>query len=507
QPGAAALPNAPATAQNAAAVPGATAAPAFQAQRITVTTDVVKATINTQGGVIERLELLKYRDKIDQAKNQVLFDNVAKHIYLGQTGLVGNDPMGTMPNHTTGFTVRPGTGAPDANGNTTLVLDAESGGVRLTKTYVFKKGDYTIDLRHDVANTGTAPVQPALYLQITHDGNKPEGDSYFNSTYTGPTLYTSQEHYQKLTFDELAKGKAEYAKKATDGWIAMSQHFFVSAFVPPQKAARENYAEPVPGETNLYRIGTRIPLGTVQPGTAVSNVAKLYSGPQDEKHLETIAPGLELVKDYGKFAVLSKPIFWVIDQMHRVIGNWGWTIVAFTVLLKLLFFPLSAAGFRSMARVKLVTPKLQAIRERYKDDPAKMNQATMELYKSEKINPLGGCLPLLVQMPVFIALYYVLQASVEMRGASWGWIPDLTISDPYFILPVLYIISMFVSTRLNPQPADPVQAKMMMAMPIIFGFMFFFFPAGLVLYWVVNNLLSIAQQWVITKKFDTGAAK
>jgi YidC/Oxa1 family membrane protein insertase len=246
----------------------------------------------------------------------------------------------------------------------------------------------------------------------------------------------------------------------------------------------------------------------VAPGATVSNTAKLYSGPQDEKLLESVSTKLDLVKDYGFLTIIAKPIFWVINQIHSVLGNWGWTIIAFTILIKLAFFPLSAAGYKSMAKVKLVTPKMQAIRERYKDDPAKMNQATMELYKTEKINPLGGCLPILVQMPVFIALYWVLQASVEFRGAPWiGWIHDLSQHDPWCILPVLYAISMYITTKLNPAPADPMQAKMMMWMPLAFSVMFFFFPSGLVLYWVVNNILSIGQQWVITKKFAEAPAK
>ncbi|MES2125823.1 MAG: membrane protein insertase YidC, partial [Pseudomonadota bacterium] len=278
--------------------------------------------------------------------------------------------------------------------------------------------------------------------------------------------------------------KADHATKATDGWFAVAQHFFVSAFVPADKAAREIFTKKV--DTNLYAIGTVQPLGAIAPGATLSNDAKLYSGPQDEKILEKVAPRLELVKDYGKLTIIAQPIFWVMDHLHALLGNWGWTIIAFTILIKLAFFPLSAAGYRSMAKLKVVTPKMQAIRERYKDDPAKMNQATMELYKTEKINPLGGCLPILVQMPVFIALYWVLQASVEMRGAPWlGWITDLTAPDPFYILPVVYAISMFITTKLNPAPADPVQAKMMLFMPLAFSVMFFFFPSGLVLYWVV----------------------
>ena len=489
-----------------AAVPGTPAAdgtaPApIQTKIVTVTTDVYKADIDTAGGVIRRLELLKYRDKIDPTRNQLLFhvDQAKGRTYLGQTGLTGNSPAGLMPNHNTPFVVTSGPTV-DANGQVQLVLQAEQGGVRLTKTFTFKRGDYVIGVRHDVTNVGTAAVSPSLYLQLQHDGSKPEGDTFFNSSYTGPTLYTSQDKYQKLTFDKIAKGSAEHATKANDGWVAISQHFFVSAFIPADKQQRDIYTKSL--GNNLFAIGTVQPLGTVQPGQTVSNDARLYSGPQEEKRLETVTPGLELVRDYGWATIIAKPIFWAMDQLHQMTGNWGWTIVAFTILIKLLFFPLSAAGYRSMAKMKTVTPKMQAIRERFKNDPVKMQQATMELYKSEKINPLGGCLPILIQMPVFLALYWVLQAAVEMRGAPWVlWIHDLTAPDPFFILPILYAISMFVTTRLNPQPADPVQAKMMMFMPLAFSVIFIFFPAGLVLYWVVNNLISMAQQYVITKKY------
>ncbi len=504
--GTAGVPGAPAQA-GAPAVPGQPAAPApARAERITITTDVVKAEVDTQGGVIRRLELLQYPDHFDKTKNQVLFDVAGNNTYLGQTGLIGATPAGVLPNHNTVFTARPGARTVDANGQVQLVLEAEQGGVKLTKTFTFKRGDYVIDVRHDVTNLTAAPVQPALYLQLQHDGNKPPGDSWFTPSFTGPTLWTPEEKYQKLTFEKIEKNSAEHPNKSTGGWVAISQHFFVSAFIPADNTAREIYTKKL--ATNMYAIGTTQSLGTVAPGATVSNTARLYSGPQEEKKLEHITPGLGLVKDYGMFAIIAKPLFWIMDHIHQLLGNWGWTIIAFTILIKLAFFPLSAAGYRSMAKMRVVTPKMQAIRERYKADPVKMQQATMELYKSEKINPLGGCLPILIQMPVFLALYYVLQASVEMRGAPWiGWITDLTQPDPWFILPVLYAISMFITAKLNPQPADPMQAKMMLFMPLAFSVMFVFFPSGLVLYWVVNNLVSIAQQWVITKKLAPATMK
>ncbi len=314
-------------------------------------------------------------------------------------------------------------------------------------------------------------------------------------------MYTDAERFQKLDFKKVEEGKEQHATKADNGWIAVVQHFFVSAFIPQDKTPREIYTKKV--DTNEYAIGTILPLGTIAPGATASMDAKLYSGPQETSLLEKVAPGLDLVKDYGKLTIIAEPLFWVMDQIHKILGNWGWTIIVFTILIKLAFFPLSAAGYRSMAKMKVVTPKMTAIRERYKSDPQKMNQAMMELYKTEKINPLGGCLPILIQMPVFIALYWVLQASVEIRNAPWiGWIHDLAAPDPWYILPVIYAISMYITTKLNPAPADPMQAKVMLFMPLAFSVMFFFFPSGLVLYWVVNNVLSIGQQWVITKKMS-----
>ncbi len=488
-------------------VPGAPAAAApVKTEVVTITTDVFKVDIDTRGGVIKRLELLKFRDKIDQTKNQLLMDVNEKGTYVAQTGLVNTVAGAVPPNHNTPFVALSGPRMLNDANELKLVLEAVQDNVKLTKTFTFKRGDYVIDMVHQVTNVGTTPISPLLYLQLQHHGNAPEGDSYFMSSYTGPTMYTSVNKYEKLQFKDIEKNKADHTKKANDGWIAMSQHYFVTAFLPPENVPRdiETRKESVP---NLYAIATKLPLGVIAPGATVSSDVRMYSGPQDENQLEKIAPGLELVKDYGWLVIVAKPIFWVMDKMHSYIGNWGWTIIAFTILIKLLFFPLSAAGYKSMARMKLVTPKMQAINEKYKGDPAKKNQAMMELYKTEKINPLGGCLPMLVQMPVFLALYYVLSASAEMRGAPWiFWITDLTQKDPLFILPVLYAISMYITTKLNPAPADPIQAKMMLFMPLAFSVMFMFFPSGLVLYWVVNNILSIAQQWVITKKFQDAAA-
>jgi YidC/Oxa1 family membrane protein insertase len=477
---------------------GATTSPS---ERITITTDVVKADIDTLGGQVTRLELLKHKDTVDPTKNTVLFDSSANRTYLGQTGLVG----GPFPNHKSPFVARPGPRALDGGKELQLVLESEQNGVKLIKTYTFRRGEYAIGVRHDVVNNTGAPINPSLYLQLARDGNKPEGESKLYMTFTGPAVYTDTEKFQKLSFEDIEKGKAKHVTKAENGWVSMVQHYFVSAFLPPANTPREIYTRKI--DNNLYAVGSILPVGTVAPGASASIESRLYSGPQESAVLEKTAPGFELVKDYGWLTIIAKPIFWLMDQIHKVIGNWGWTIIALTVLIKLAFFPLSAASYRSMAKMKTVTPKMQAIRERHKSDPQKMNQAMMELYKTEKINPLGGCLPIVVQIPVFISLYWVLLASVEMRNAPWlGWIHDLASPDPWYILPIVMAATMFIQTKLNPTPPDPIQAKVMMFMPIIFSVMFFFFPAGLVLYWVVNNVLSIAQQWVITRKIQAGQA-
>ena len=480
-------------------VPGVAVA---KAETITITTDLVKADIDTVGGELKRLELLKHPDTVDPSKNLVLFDSAVGHTYLAESGLIG----GAFPNHKTVFTAKPGARTLENGNEVQLVLEAQENGVKLTKTYTFKRGDYLIDLKHTVTNDGTVAINPSLYLQLLRDGNKPGGESHFYSTFTGPAVYTDAEKFQKLTFEKIADGKQQHATKSDNGWIALVQHYFVSAIIPPANAQRDIFTKKV--SDNLYAVGTILPLGTVAPGASVTMDASLYSGPQVASVLEKTAPGLELVKDYGWLTIIAKQIFWLMIHIHAFVGNWGWTIILLTMLIKAVFFPLSAASYRSMAKMKAVTPKMTAIRERYKGDPQNMNREMMALYKTEKINPLGGCLPIVIQIPVFISLYWVLLASVEMRGAPWlGWIHDLTAPDPFYILPVLMAVSMFIQTRLNPTPPDPVQAKVMMFMPIAFSVMFFFFPSGLVLYWVVNNVLSITQQWVITRKLQAGKAK
>ncbi|HYF58581.1 MAG TPA: membrane protein insertase YidC [Burkholderiaceae bacterium] len=490
-----------------APVPGA-AAPAAAAQPpVRLVTDVLALDIDPAGGEVQRAELLKYPDNESGATaNLVLFEEKPGHVYVAQTGLVGAAGQ-TLPNHRTPFVVEPGARelAPGADA-LVLRMSAEQGGVRVERTYTVRRGSYAIEVRNEISNRGAEPVRPTLYMQLTRDKRPPSNVAGIASTFVpigtyGPVVYTDAEKFQKVDFADIDKGGQSHAKSAKDGWIGFMQHYFVSAWVPKQGVERTIETTRLDGD--LYTVRVRQPLPEIAPGAATTAESTLYVGPQDQRVLSELAPGLDLVVDYGWLTVIAKPIFELLQFLHGIVKNWGWAIVLLTLIIKLAFFPLQAASYRSMAKMKKVGPKLQQLRERYGDDRVKLNQAMMEMYKTEKINPLGGCLPIVVQIPVFIALYYVLFASVELRGAPWlGWIRDLASPDPFYILPLLMAVSMFAQTKLNPTPPDPLQAKMMMWMPLIFSVMFFFFPAGLVLYWLVNNLFSIAQQWVVTRRIE-----
>lgn len=478
------------------------AKPARPAEIVTVTTDVLVAKVNAEGGVIQELELLKHRDNVDAEKHMQLFQVNENLTYVAQAGLTG----GAYPNHTTLYTIRPGNRTLDDGNEISLVMDAQQGNVRLTKTYTFHRDDYTIDVKLDVTNLGREPIDPSAYVQLVRDNSKPEGQSRWISTFTGPAVYSGEEKFQKLDFDKIAEGKAEFATQVDNGWVGMVQHYFVSAVIPKEGASRENFARKVGND--LFAFGSVIPVGTIAPGQTATTAVRLYAGPQESAVLESTAPGLELVKDYGWLTIIAKPIFWLMVQIHKEVGNWGWTIILLTVLIKLAFVPLSAASYRSMARMKQHMPKIMELKDRYKDDRARQNQVLMDYYKKEKINPIGGCLPVIIQIPVFISLYWVLLASIEIRNAPWlGWITDLAAPDPYYVLPVLMAISMFIQQKMSPPPPDRLQARLMMALPVVFSVTFFFFPSGLVLYWVVNNVLSILQQWWVTKRYEAGKIK
>lgn len=460
-------------------------------EKVVVTTDLMKIEFDSAGGIISRLELLKH-DGTD-GQPMVLFEHDAARSYMARSGLIGGD----FPNHTAQFAAEPGPRELGSANALTVTLSSEQNGVKLVKRYTMQRGSYVINTRFDVTNAGAAPINPTLYMELVRDSSEVEASKFY-STFTGPAVYTDADKFSKITFSDIEKGKAKVPAVSQDGWIAMVQHYFASAWIPEQAKPHNFYVQKI--DANLFRIGVQQPLGTLAPGATVSSDARLFAGPQEERMLESITPGLELVKDYGWLTILAKPLFWLLEKLHGFIGNWGWSIIALTVLIKLAFFPLSAASYKSMAKMKDVQPRMMAIRERHKGDPQATNKAMMELYRAEKVNPLGGCLPILIQIPVFIALYWVLLSSVEMRHAPWiGWIKDLSAPDPWYILPVVMAVSMFIQTKLNPTPPDPIQAKVMMFMPLVFSVMFFFFPAGLVLYWVVNNILSIAQQWQINR--------
>jgi len=482
-------------------------------ESVSIKTDLFVATVSTQGGDIIGLELNKYKSVEDKNKQFSLFE--AKHRYMAQSGLIGEG----LPNHKTIFTLTNGSRelAPEAK---TLQLRLEApvvDGVKVAKILTFNRGSYLIDVAYEIDNGSQKSVTADAYYQLQRDIESPAGESRTVSTYTGPAVYTESNKYQKISFSDIEKDKAKFNNKADNGWMAMVQHYFVSAWIPQEKLAREFYVRKLEGTTPpAVAAGVMVSAPVVAPGSKVSYSVSLYAGPQIQSTLDQLAKptaeggigakGLSLVVDYGWLTIVAAPIFWCLEFIHKFVGNWGWSIVLLTICIKALFFPLSAASYKSMAKMKTITPRMTALRERYGDDKAKLNVEMMNLYKTEKINPLGGCLPIVIQIPVFIALYWALLGAVEMRDAPWIlWIKDLSSQDPYFVLPVVMMATMFIQTRLNPTPPDPIQAKITMFMPLIFGVMFFWFPSGLVLYWVVNNTLSIAQQWQITRMMGGGA--
>ncbi len=493
------VPVAAATQQGASAVPGqpaSTAAPASR-ERVEVKTDLYRLTFDSEGGSLTHAELLQHIDMADKTRNFLLLDESVQRVYVAQTGLIG----GSFPTHKTLMTVVPGPRELlDGQDEITVRFESpDQGGLKLVKTWTIKRGAYDIAVRHEVVNTGTSPMSPQLYLQLVRDGNKPPGESSFYSTFTGPAVYTDAKKYQKVEFKDIESGKVDIPKDSPNGYVAMVQHYFATAWLLPDGVLRELFTRKV--DTNLYSVGMLTSLGSIEPGTSKTIDARLFAGPQVETQMEKLYPGLELVKDYGWLTILSKPLYWLLDQLHKLLNNWGWSIVALVLLLKIAFYWLNAKAYASMAKMKAINPKIMEMRERLKDKPQQMQQEMMRIYREEKVNPMGGCFPIMIQIPVFIALYWVLLSSVEMRNAPWiGWIRDLSTPDPYFILPLLMTVSSLLQTALNPAPPDPLQAKMMWFMPLIFSVMFFFFPAGLVLYWLTNNILSIAQQWLINTR-------
>ena len=484
----------------AVAAPEAAAPTASVGETFTVSTDLVTATISAQGSNLVALELSRYKEHDNKEKNFFLFD--ASHQYFAQAGLIGEG----LPTHRSVFKRVDGpTTLADGADELKIRLEADGqNGIKVAKILTFKRASYLIDVAWEITNGSGKAIAPQAYFQLQRDDVSPAGETKMVSTFTGPAVYTEAEKYQKVAFGDVADNKAKFAKTADNGWLAMVQHYFVSAWVPKDKVQREYYMRKLEG-SNVVQAGVIIPVSEIAAGAKGEASVKLYAGPQEQAALKEVAPGLDLVVDYGWLTVVAAPIFWALQFIHGLVGNWGWAIVVLTVILKGIFFPLSAASYKSMAKMRVLTPRLVQLKERYADDKQRLNQEMMKMYQTEKVNPLGGCLPILVQIPVFIALYWVLLGAVEMRDAPWIlWIKDLASADPLYILPVIMIVSMFVQTKLNPTPPDPIQAKVMMMMPFIFGIMFLWFPAGLVLYWVVNNILSIAQQWQITRMIEAG---
>jgi len=468
---------------------------------IQVQTDVFNLAIDPRGGDIVQLTLPKYPRRQDRPDVPFqLFDNGNERTYLAQSGLLGVN----APDQSSGRALWSSAQShyQMADGQAlTVDLTYEHNGIHFTKRFSFAPGHYEIKVSYLIDNQSAQPFSGNLFAQLKRDGSADPSSAGLASTatYLGAALWTPADPYKKLSLSDM--DKHAFKESMTGGWVAWLQHYFVTAWIADKNS--QNVLQTRKDGEGRYIVGFTGPAVAVTPGEQAETSATLYAGPKIQKRLKELSPGLELTVDYGFLWLLAQPIFWLLEHIHSILGNWGWSIIVLTLLIKLAFFPLSAASYKSMARMRAVAPKLQSLKERFGDDRAKMSAAMMELYKKERINPLGGCLPILVQMPVFLALYWVLLESVEMRQAPWlGWITDLSIRDPYFILPIIMGATMLIQQRLNPTPPDPMQARIMQLMPIIFTFFFLWFASGLVLYWVVNNILSIAQQWYITRKME-----
>lgn len=476
-----------------------------QGPRAIVKTDVIEAVIDGHGGDIRQLTLKAYRDNVDEKRPFILFEDKPGRPYHAQSGLIGEG----LPNHKSVYTLKAGEYVLQPGQDALRVdLSYVNDQVEVVKTYVFRRGSYVIEVLHTLRNLSSAPLTGYPYYQFVRHGEPPSGESAFVYTYTGPAIYTEAGKFQKASFEDIAKGKQEHVREAHDGWLAMVQHHFVAAWLPPSPTSsfKREFRTDRLGE-GLYRASIITPPLALAPGEAKTVSMRLYAGPQELEKLKVLAPGLEFVVDYGWLTVLAYPLFLLLDWLENLVGNWGVAIILLTVLIKLIFYPLSAASYKSMAQMRKLAPRLQALKERYGDDRQKLHEAMMKIYQEEKINPLGGCLPILVQIPVFIALYWVLLGAVELRQAPFAlWIEDLSAPDPYYILPLIMAATMFIQMKMSPTPPDPVQAKVMMIMPIVFSVFFFFFPAGLVLYWLVNNVLSILQQWRINYVIERAGA-
>ena len=503
-PGAGSVPSAVAAAPIAGAVPGAAnpVAPAAGAGEIfTVRTDLFEAKINTLGGVIEEVALKEHRDGADKSKPYYVLMKNKDRTHVAQSGLIGAG----LPNHNTPYgKVSTNTDMGNAQTLEVRLSAPNTGGGKTDLVYTFKRGSYIVDVAYDVANGSDAAISPTAYFHLHRDTKVTGSENGMVGIFHGPIVYNDTEKYKKVDFKDIEKAKKNlYIANTDNGWVGMVEHYFVNAWLPKAGLKREVYMTKEEGD--IYRAGLKTPVGSIAAGTTAKIDVPIYLGPQEQDKLQAAAPGLEIVVDYGIFSFLAAPMFALLQWFYGLVGNWGWAIILLTILIKGVFYPLNATAGRSMGKMKLVGPKLKEIQTRYADDKAKLNTEMMALYKKEKINPLGGCLPIVVQIPVFISLYWVLIAAVELRHAPWAlWIKDLSAPDPFFVLPVLYAITAFLQSKLQP-PApgmDPMQQKVLQYMPVAFAVMFIFFPAGLVLYWTVSNILQIAQQWNINRVLE-----
>jgi YidC/Oxa1 family membrane protein insertase len=470
-------------------------------ETVRVVTDLLEVHISTRGGDVRALDLVAYPVSLDRPETPYrLLDDSSRLLFVAQSGLLGGE--GALPDHHAQYSTEQAEyRLADGLDSLVVPLRWNEGGLQVEKRFIFKRNSYRVDIEFVVSNQGSEPRVFSQYRQLQR--TPATETSRFMYTYTGGVIYSPENKYEKIDFDSMVDKPLN--REFANGWAAMIQHYFLAAWVPAASETSRYYSKALAGER--YLIGMVSPAVQVAPGASVRLGSQLYAGPKEQERLKATAPGLELTVDYGMLTFIAQPIYWLMDKIHDLIGNWGWTIILLTVLIKLAFYKLSETSYRSMAKMRQLQPRLTALRERYGDDKQRMQQAMMEMYKKDKINPLGGCLPILVQIPVFIALYWVLLESVELRQAPFMfWIKDLSDKDPYYVLPILMGASMFVQQRLNPTPPDPMQARIMMLLPFVFTVMFLFFPSGLVLYWVVNNLLSISQQWVITRRIEQAAA-
>ena len=471
--------------------------------RIQVSTDLFQAEIDTTGGDLRRLVLNKHSAADSNDGNFVLMSDAQKPmLYIAQTGLMGND----LPNHKSVFTSAATSytmadGAASQEVRLSWVGAGAANGVTVHKIYTFHRGSYVIDVNYQISNDSSAAITPSAYYQIVHDSESKQGSAMM-PTFTGGAYFTDSDKFTKIKFADMAK--ESLSKSTKNGWVGLIEHYFASAWITKAGVNREFYTKQL--SENIFAIGAVTPGASIGAGAKAEINAQLFAGPQTEKDLSAAATGLEYAVDYGWLTVVAKPLFWVLSKINGLVHNWGIAIILLTVLIKAAFYPLSAKSYKSMAQMRELAPRLQSMKEKFGDDKQKMQQAMMEMYRTEKINPMSGCLPILVQIPVFIALYWMILGSVELRHAPFfGWIQDLSAIDPYYVLPILMGATMIIQTSLNPAPTDPIQAKVMKVMPVVFSVFFFFFPAGLVLYWLVNNILSIAQQWYVNKSIHAAA--